>query len=198
MFLLKCDRCRGYHNNCLPCPSTSSHIISFVSDYSTCKPVRAADDSIRLANLRSWFCMLSSATRDATCFVRCRLDLYRPPQNTTALFMGRSWLPFGEGAAKRQVCAVVAASPPVSYRHAVEGKGSDDDVEWRSYRRYWEGDIETSPRKMKISGSSRSSIRSSACQRARQCFTSLTDTIVKVYESPAPKVEKTVARIYLV
>lgn len=53
--------------------------------------------------------------------------------------MGKSWLPFGGGAAKRDLCAVVAASPPLSYRHALEGKGDHSDGEWRSYRRYWQG-----------------------------------------------------------
>lgn len=77
----------------------------------------------------------------SACYHAPLVILHGPPTNTKALFMGRSWFPFGGGAAKRQVCAVVAASPPVSYRHAVEGKGSEDDVEWRSYRRYWEGEI---------------------------------------------------------
>ncbi|CAM9257882.1 unnamed protein product [Pylaiella littoralis] len=54
----------------------------------------------------------------------------------TAMLMGKSWIPFV--TRKSPLCAVVAASPPLSYEHAKQGL-DDGDGEWRSYKRYWSG-----------------------------------------------------------
>lgn len=53
------------------------------------------------------------------------------------MLLGRSWIPFVSG--KSDLCAVVAASSPLSYEHAK--RGQDDDGEWRSYKRYRTGEI---------------------------------------------------------
>lgn len=55
-----------------------------------------------------------------------------------ALQMGRSWFPY---ARKKELCAVVAASPPLSYEHAKQGLDGGDGG-WRSYNRYWTGESE--------------------------------------------------------
>lgn len=54
------------------------------------------------------------------------------------MLMGRSWIPFA--SRRSQLCAVVAASPPLSYDHAKRGP-DDGDGEWRSYERYQTGEI---------------------------------------------------------
>lgn len=53
------------------------------------------------------------------------------------MLMGKSWIPFV--TRKSPLCAVVAASPPLSYEHAKQGL-DDGDGEWRSYKRYWSGE----------------------------------------------------------
>ena len=54
-----------------------------------------------------------------------------------ALQMGRSWFPLA--SRKSGLCAVVAASPPLSYAHAEQGLDGGDGG-WRSYKRYWTGE----------------------------------------------------------
>ncbi|CAM9401485.1 unnamed protein product [Laminaria digitata] len=54
----------------------------------------------------------------------------------TALQMGRSWFPLA--TRKSELCALVAASPPLSYAHAKQGLDGGDGG-WRSYKRYWTG-----------------------------------------------------------
>ncbi|CAM9152080.1 unnamed protein product [Ascophyllum nodosum] len=50
--------------------------------------------------------------------------------------MARPWVPFLPR--KSDLCALVLASPPVSYEHAKRWADGDDG-EWRSYKRYAKG-----------------------------------------------------------
>lgn len=69
-------------------------------------------------------------------FLSSQHPLSYPDVAVSAMRMGRRWLPFLPR--KSDLCAVVAASPAVSYEHSKQGLGGDDG-EWRSYKRYARG-----------------------------------------------------------